>query len=561
MASLAELQDALMNADKAGDEASARMLADAIHSLRQKPQAATGGPSAFERISMGMADPIQGGAQLLTKVLPTGVVNAGNQLNNWLADKTGVLAKLPDGGVDQQTRQREKAYQDQRTSGGQGGVDWLRLAGNVASPANLAIATKMPAAMSLGSRMGVGALGGGAASALNPVTDGNDFASEKLKQVGVGAAFGGAVPALVSGVARVISPKASTNPNLNLLKDEGVKPTIGQTLGGWANAAEEKLQSVPILGDAISAARRKALEQFNNAAINRAAGQVGGKVEGTGQGAVQEAGDLIGKAYDDALSNLKFVRFDGQFASDLSQLRSMAQALTPPMRSKFNTTLDNIVGGRTSTSGSMLAVTLKKADSELGQMAGKFGKSSVASEQEFGDAVKQLQALLRQQVARTSPEASAALKAADSGWANLVRVEGAAKAAKNAEGVFTPAQLNMAIQTADNSVRKRAVSRGTALMQDLGNAGQQVLGNKVPDSGTATRLLYGAGAIGSGAVSPLIPGGLLAGAAAYTPPIQALLRALASSRPEQAQAIAEALKKSSPMLGAGGGLLGLEVAQ
>jgi len=47
MASLAELQDALMNADKAGDTAAARQLADAIHSMRSiddaKPAAAKAG--------------------------------------------------------------------------------------------------------------------------------------------------------------------------------------------------------------------------------------------------------------------------------------------------------------------------------------------------------------------------------------------------------------------------------------------------------------------------------------------------------------------------------------
>ena len=48
--------------------------------------------------------PYRGGAQLLTHMLPSGVVQAGNDLNNWLADKTGMVARLPAGGVDQQTK-------------------------------------------------------------------------------------------------------------------------------------------------------------------------------------------------------------------------------------------------------------------------------------------------------------------------------------------------------------------------------------------------------------------------------------------------------------------------
>lgn len=557
MATLQEVETAFMRADQAGDTQAASVLAQEVKRLRASTAGADPA-SAMDRIGMGLADPIQGGAQLLTKMLPDGVVKAGNAANNWLADKTGIVARLPEGGVDQQTQEREQAYQAQRTAAGESGFDGLRMLGNIASPASLAIGGGLPAAASLGGRMGLGAVGGAVSSGMAPVTEG-DFATEKLKQLAVGGAAGGLMPAAVAGVSRVVSPKASINPDVQLLRDAGVKPTVGQTLGGLANRFEEKLQSLPIMGDAIASARSKALQQFNSAAINRSVAPIGGKVEGVGQQAVAEAGDMLGKAYDDAIGSLKFVKFDDTFNADLKELKGMAKALTPTMRDKFNSTVKNIVGGRTTSGGTMLAETVKKADSELGQAASKFGRSSVASEQEYADAVKQLQALLRAQVARSSPEASKALKAADKGYANLVRVEGAAKAAKNAEGVFTPAQLNTAIQTADNSVRKRAVSRGQALMQDLGTAGQNVLGNKVPNSGTADRLMLGGGALASGAYSPLIPGGLLAGAAAYTPWGQELLRRAVSSRPSSAKSVAELLNRASPMLGPAGGLLGLEV--
>ena len=69
MATLQELQDALVNADKAGDSAAARQLADAIHAMRSTGAAL----SATERFTTGLADPIHGGAQLLTKVLPEGL--------------------------------------------------------------------------------------------------------------------------------------------------------------------------------------------------------------------------------------------------------------------------------------------------------------------------------------------------------------------------------------------------------------------------------------------------------------------------------------------------------
>jgi len=235
----------------------------------------------------------------------------------------------------------------------------------------------------------------------------------------------------------------------------------------------------------------------------------------------------------------------------------MAQSLTPDMRNKFNQKLNDVIGGRMSGNGSMLGETYKKVDSEIGGLAAKFGKSSVASESELGDAFAQLQNLLKQQAMRTNPKAADALKAADAGWANLVRVEGAAKAGKNADGMFTPAQLNSAIQQADGSVRGRSMARGTALMQDLANAGQNVIGNKVPNSFTTDRALIAGGGLGAGFLNPVIPAGLLAGAAGYTPQIQSLLRGLVSSRPQSAEAIAEALRKASPGFGLVGGQVGL----
>lgn len=523
-----------------------------------------------DKILQGIADPIHGGAQLLTNLLPEGIVKAGNQFNNWLADKTGLVAKLPEGGVDQQVRDLEKVYQARRVASEpmipgspptEPGFDGYRMFGNVISPANFALAARAPQAASTLGRVGVGAGMGATSAAMNPITEGADFAAEKLKQTGLGALVGGAVPVVTGALSRMISPNASKNAELQLLKSEGVKPTIGQTLGGRWNAAEEKLQSIPIIGDAIANARNRSFDTFNTAAINRASGKVGEKVQGSGQAAVKQAGDAISKTYDDTLSKINPVTFDNQFATELSQLHGMAQNLTPNLREKFNKTLSDVVAGRVSKQGTMISDTYKKVDSELGNIVSKYGKSSVASEQEFGDAISQMQNLLKQQMMRSNPQAADKLKAADAAWANLVRVEQAAKSAKNAEGIFTPAQLNQAIQGADDSVRGRAVARGTALMQDLGNSGQKVIGNKVPNSFTADRALMGIGSLGAGAFNPAIPASLLGGAAMYTKPMQALMNGLVSSRPQVAQPVAGALNKYSSSLVPLGTQFGLEFSK
>lgn len=515
---------------------------------------APAGPSRTERLVKGLRDPIDGGAQLLVNMLPKSLVAAGDSINNWIADKTGLVGRLPEGGVDQQVKRAEAAYQAAR--GPKAGFDGLRVLGNVLSPANLALAGAAPAAAAtMAGRVGVGALTGGASAALNPTT-GDDFWSDKGKQVATGAAFGGATPVVTSALSRVISPRASTNPNVALLRDEGVQPTVGQTLGGWANRVEEKAMSVPIMGDAISAARERARTQFNRAAINRATEPVGAAVEDVGQAGVQRAGNAIADAYDAARTALGSFQIDQQGAREMQRIQAMVQNLPATQRRTFQTTLDSVMTD-VSPNGTITANVFKRIDSKLGQDAERFRGATDPYHQQLGEAFDALRATILGAGRRANPQADAMFQAADRGYANLVRVEGAAKAAQNAEGLFTPAQLNMAIRQADQSVRKRAVGRGAALMQDLGNAGQQVLGNKVPNSGTADRLMLGGAGLGAGLVNPAIPAGLLAGAALYSSPLQSLLRGIVAARPPAAEAVSDALLQAAPRFLPGGAQVGL----
>lgn len=509
-----------------------------------QPQASGPPPSRTEKLTTGLADPIHGAAQLLTNMLPDGVVRAGNAANNWLADKTGLVPRLPEGGVDQQVRQREADYQARRTAGGESGFDGYRVLGNVFSPANVAIAARTPQAVSMLGRMGIGAASGAVSSGLNPITGGGDFMDEKLAQTGTGAAFGAAVAPVVGGLARLVSPKASVDPNVQLLKREGVTPTIGQALGGRWNALEEKAMSLPIVGDFIAGARNRSLEQFDNAAINRAVAPIGKRVDGVGQKAIKEAGDLLSDAYDDAKTALGSFRVDRQASQELGTLQTLASGLGGRERRAFDTFIKDNIQGKTAFTPD----AFKELDSKIGTEAARYGKASDAYQQKLGDAFKEMQRIFMDNARRANPQAAAKLDKADAGWAQLVRLEQAGKSAKNAEGVFTPGQFNMAIAAKDGSTRGRAVARGTALGQDLGNAGQTVLGNKVPNSFTTDRALIAGGGLGSYFIDPMIPTGLLGAGLLYTKPMQGLLSGAATARPQLAQPVADALRKASPGL-------------
>lgn len=554
MATLKELEEALVNADAAGDASSATAFANEIVRVREAEKKAASpqqtmppmrnapGVSNTESVLRGVYDPFTGMAQSLYNVLPEGVQTAGNRLNDYLARKTGMFPVIGDAGLNAKIASDEAVYQQRRG----GGLDVGRIAGNVVSPINAAIAMKAPQAASLAGRVVQGAGVGATQAMTQPVTQG-DYLTEKLKQGNVGLAVGGALPVVASGVARVVSPKASLNPDVDLLKSKGVNPTIGQTLGGAYNTVEQKVTSLFGVGDSIRNARESARDQFNKAVINDVVESVGGQVDDIGREGVRKAGDIVSKSYDDIWTSFKGLNFDKQFAQDFGQLRQLSTGLTPDMQRKFNATVNNYLASRVSPNGGMTSETLKKAYSDIGEVQRQYAKSSGA-EGELGSALKQLQALIMNQVGRASPVAAKQMQASDLAWAKLVRVEDAAKRSTTNDGVFTPGQLLAALKGNSTSVRGRDFSRGTALGQKLGEAGQKVLGNTYPDSGTAGRVLnvlQGAGAV----TNPVLTlGGMAAGMGAYTPAMQKALVAAASNRGASAPFIAEELRKLTPIL-------------
>lgn len=528
--------------------------------LGAQPQAPAAPQTRMNRFVKGLRDPIDAGAQLLTNVLPDGVVQAGNRANNWLAENTGLVGALPEGGVDQQVREGEQAYLRDRAAAGESGFDGYRALGNLVSPANLAIATSVPAAATLPARIATGAAAGAAFGGLAPVAEG-DFADQKAKQMGMGAVLGGALPVVTGGVARMISPNASKNPNVALLQREGVQPTVGQALGGRMNALEEKLQSVPLVGDRISIMRQRGLEQFNRAALNRATSPVGKQVKGIGREGVAEAKGALSQAYDDLLPKLQF-KADGQFSAEFSSLQNMVAAGLPDAEAKlFNRVVQKQLLGKMTPAGTMSGETFKTVESELRRLAKGYKGDASFDKRQIGDALDELVSSMRASLSRANPAQADELAQINKGYANYARVRDAASRVGAEEGVFTPAQLQSAVRAADKSVGKGKFATGNAFMQDLSEAGKAVLGSKVPNSFTTDRALIAGGALGSYFVNPAIPAGLIGASGLYTAPVQNALRFLLTSRPQAANALADSVRKSAPMLLPGSASLGAQMLE
>lgn len=446
--------------------------------------------------------------------------------------------------TNQAVRDKEAEYQAARKQDGRSGFDAARLVGN----------TLITAPFALGSGVVKGAVTGAGFGAAQPVTQGNNFFVDKAKQAALGA-VGGAVLSPVSGLlARIVSPNASTNPSLQLLRDEGVNPTIGQTLGGWANALEQKAQSVfPLAGSMIQRARQAAGNDLQDAAYARVGDPIGATIEGRGNAGIAEASDKLGQEYERVLPKLSVNVLDQPFVDRISNLRGMVQNLPDKEAQQFDNVISREIDGRISPDGMLSGQNLKDAWNSLRNYGSQFSKSTDAYQAQLGQAFKQAFQELKDHVTATNAAPDvAALKNVDLGYANFKRIQRAAGSLGADGGNFSPAQLQNSVKALDSSKDKARFAEGDALMQDLSSAGKSVLGSTVPDSGTAGRLIVG-GILGGGGLFaphisiPAIAGMGLAGAA-YTRPVQNALAALVANRPDIAPEVANALRAYLPRM-------------
>jgi len=509
--------------------------------------------SRFDRFRMGMGDPLMGAEQFIYNLLPEGGQRLADRADEAL--RASPLGQFGLGrGSDPNTaiQQREAEYQARR---GDGGFDGMRLAGNIASPLNLAAIRAPLAATALGRTAQAGGLGAAFGVTQPALGDPEDYTRETLTQAGLGAATGVGMSALASPLAR--GAQRAQGPDVQTLAQAGVRPTAAQIMGGGARATEETLRSVPMLGGAITSAQRQGLEDFNRAAINRAVQPIGGRVESIGlEGATQAARELD-RAYDAARGMVREgIPVTPGFENQIAAARQAGEALTQEMQTKLAAVLNRSLTRRV-RNGFISSKDYKSIDSDLSKEVVRFRKSPDPTHQEYAEVLMDVQYALRDQLQRTNPTAADAFRAADDGYRHLVILERAADRAAANDGVFTPNQLLMMARQADDRVRNRGIIEGTATYADLALAGQRVMGSRVPDSGTAGRgmmALMGAGLGYGAATNPsaalMALGGLGATTGAYAG-MNPALRSMMMS-PGGAQVL-----QSLPTAGAtGGGVLG-----
>lgn len=392
-------------------------------------------------------------------------------------------------------------------------------------------------------RLAGGALTGGASAALiNP--------DDAAMGAGMGAVGG---PAF-AGMGRMISPMV--RPAIQKFQAEGITPTLGQLIGPNASKVEEKLTSLPVLGTAIKNARERVFSEVNDAAFNRALNPIGEKLpkDLKGHEAVDYVKGKLSEKYNDLLPQLKF-NADNEFSKGLDDARANLKSLAmypEKALARFDEFVDATITSKLDPNGFMDGHTLQRSKGEIERLIRSYKPSQSGDEQRIAGALDDLDTLIRASLKRTNPKHGIELRQLDTGFANYIRVEAAAYKAADG-GVATPAHLDAAVKATDKSLRHTEAARGKALMQDLSSPAKRLLGDKVPDSGTAGRAALGVGGLGALYIDPTstilgMGGGLLA-SGLYTDTGRKAVAALMTQRPEIAGLLSQGVRSFAPHTG------------
>lgn len=333
--------------------------------------------------------------------------------------------------------------------------------------------------------VGAAITGGAVTAATTPVATGES----RAEKAGYGAAGAAAGDLAARGLARVAQP-ITQSPAVKRLLGEGVVPTPGQAAGGPVAQAEEKLQSVFGVGDIVKHGRVRAGEEFNKAALNRSV-PAGDKVTEAGAAGLEQAKTFLSNAYDKVFAG-KTVTVDPSLAQMVGVAKSVpALPLSAEGEKTFDAVLKKSLWDRL-PQGSVPADKMKaEIIADLGTAARDLRSSSVASERAVGEAIgaarDAAQQWLAQAVSKGNPQTAAQIANIDKAYANRIAVGKAVERAKANGGVFTPNQLQTAAKT--------------GALRPLANDAQEVLGSRVPNSGTIDRgtlaMLLGGGAAGA----------------------------------------------------------------
>lgn len=318
-------------------------------------------------------------------------------------------------------------------------------------------------------------------------------------------------------------------------------------LGNTRKKIDDALRSSPLVGDAITAQNVRQYKQLGRTTIDEALAPIGSKVPQSLEGnqLIAHANDEVGKAYDRALPGIH-APIDEEFIAANNAVRKSVESLPEQQRSLFDTIYQKAVTPFLPKDGNLTGKNLQDIKRGLDKQIIRLDKTDNPADEYLADELRGLRGAFFDWAGRAAPEKVAEFKAANAAYANMIRVNRAAAAAKK-DGIFSPDQLLGAIKA--NSGDAQFASGGLP-MQNLAQAAQQILPSTLPESGTFPRTLIntaglsaaGGGMVAAPALTPMaaLP---LAKTAVHLPGIDKILQTLALNRSAGAARLGQELRR------------------
>lgn len=353
--------------------------------------------------------------------------------------------------------------------------------GAVLNPANKLIPMgNATGVMGLAQGAGQGAL---SSILTTPVTDENQsFLTEKLKQ-GLTGTLGGA-----AGTAIARAPGAIAEPfkkslgeigekAVKTLRDAGIPLDIAQATGSsFLQRSKAMLNDNPFTAgkEAAFAAQQKAA--YNNAIAKT----MGEDVTSITPDVIQAAKSRLGNTYDE-LASRNQIHFDHDLKKSLEEINDRASnALADTQHAVIAKAIKSIESKAESTGGVINGEQYKN----IKRLLNDIEKQNVPGSHYAGEMKELLLESLSRSAEKTGNKADVALlKETNRQYGNMKKIEDVVL--KDVEGNVSPSLLSNSLAT---KAKRNALYQDDPKLAELARAGKLILENKIPNSGTVSRL-------------------------------------------------------------------------
>jgi len=348
----------------------------------------------------------------------------------------------------------------------------------------------------------------------------------RAKNAGISAAIGAVANPAIQAVAPRItqSAKELLKPN-KLGIPQGVPLTPGQAVGdsgligkGLKTLEEKVSGNVFLIGDAVESALQRSRIGFNRAAVGEALKDINVKVPKNldGRRLIAFGQNVFKSQYAKTLGKMKLT----DEAAMNSEISKLTNDLADEIKKDITDRASRYITKRFAN-GQMSGKNIKTAQTLLRRDIQRLTREGTDLSLQKADALIDIRSVFSNQLQKANPKQAPILNNIDKSYGKFEIVRNASLQKKVSED-FTPGDLLQASAKSDVSKRKSSFSAGEARMQNFAQNAQNIIGNTVPNSGTAgrmeaNRMLTGGGmGLGATQVDPLTAGLTIASPLMYS---------------------------------------------